>query len=328
MKFIFTFSLLATTLFCNAQVPMDQLWFAHTFSNSYTATIPENFESYSNTVALGPDVLGNAENAAMVNAGQNILFDNLILQAGSGDGNLSVSVKFKADLAFLETMTSTYSTVFMNGDCFIRIIKAGSYFIQVGLFNDNDSPDTFGYINTSYLINPSLIGEWTSVTMTYDGNPTEQILKLYVNGEFISSANHTYTCGQGGNVVYLSGTLTLGGMYGFDDSPYQGLIDEVYIHNRTLTDEEVIAVHSSTSLVDVAHLEEQLSQISIYPNPATDNIAFDLASNELVQIVDLNGRIVRSEMGYIGKNSLFIQDLPAGIYHLQSTTVHSRFIKL
>ncbi len=79
--------------------------------------------------------------------------------------------------------------------------------------------------------------------------------------------------------------------------------------------------------------ENNTSQLGIYPNPATNEIAFQLPetnSHYDFSITNLTGKIVMGKSNYMGR-SLSISQLPSGIYYMQIKTADknysSKFLK-
>ena len=96
-------------------------------------------------------------------------------------------------------------------------------------FNIGTSSGTRGG-GTTFLLEESDVSKWIHITATYDGST----VNLYKNGIFLSSANSTgklLNC----STVYISRQNTT---Y-FD--PFSGLIDEVRIWNRALSDIEIVS---------------------------------------------------------------------------------------
>jgi hypothetical protein len=69
------------------------------------------------------------------------------------------------------------------------------------------------------------------------------------------------------------------------------------------------------------NVEEEISnELGIYPNPASDKLMIDLASNAetLIRVFDASGRLVmQQESRGVGEQSLDVSSLPAGLYSVQ-----------
>lgn len=307
----------------SAQVPTDGIVFAHSFSNTYIPIIPEGLEPSSINASLvdGPQM--DPSSALGLTSGQGLQFYNDFIQAGATNGQASVSLKFKADADFIGEMQDfTYANLYNSGDFFIRIQKTTGYYIQVGLYNDNNGSFTYGYILANSEVGPDILSAWNTVTMTYDGNPLEQELVLYINGQNVAAINQSNECSQGGNVIYLNYGLTIGGI---ENQPFVGSIDEVYIHNRPLTSEEALNIHFSQSFVGVNEIKE--NNLNHYPNPVMDMINIEGFNNENIDIINAQGAKVMTQRMTIGRNQWDLNTLPSGIYFIKTSQGSTKFVK-
>ena len=75
---------------------------------------------------------------------------------------------------------------------------------------------------------PSPIGAWTHIALTYDGS----MLRLYVNG--VQAA----TLAASGTIQASSSPLWIGGNQPYGEY-FNGLIDDVRVYNRALSDAEI-----------------------------------------------------------------------------------------
>jgi glucose/arabinose dehydrogenase len=109
-----------------------------------------------------------------------------------------------------------------------------AYFLNASNSNGPLLPSgggTFG-ATTAYVSGStaSPVGVWTHVALTYDG----ATLKLYVNGVLANSQARTGTIQSGTNPLWIGGNSPYG-------EYFQGLIDELRIYNRALTQAEIQA---------------------------------------------------------------------------------------
>ncbi|MDQ1328108.1 MAG: hypothetical protein QG641_1393 [Candidatus Poribacteria bacterium] len=77
------------------------------------------------------------------------------------------------------------------------------------------------------------IGSWNHVAITYNGS----IMKIYINGKLDKEGNP----GWGGKVIKLDTKLDKGriGQNIRNDEPFPGIIDEVAIYRRELSEDEI-----------------------------------------------------------------------------------------
>jgi hypothetical protein len=67
---------------------------------------------------------------------------------------------------------------------------------------------------------------------------------------------------------------------------------------------------------------------SVYPNPCQEFITLVSNQSSSFQIIDLNGKICKSGVVYVGENQINVMDLPTGIYAIKSSVGPSlRFFK-
>jgi hypothetical protein len=125
-------------------------------------------------------------------------------------------------------------TVSQSGWRTIMQRQADSYFLNASNSDGPLRPSGGGTLggDTQYLSGPTAnpVNAWTDVAFTYDG----ATLRLYINGTQVASR------AAGGAIQTTNNPLWIGG-----NSPYgeyfTGLIDEVRIYNRALTQTEIQA---------------------------------------------------------------------------------------
>jgi hypothetical protein len=324
MKIIFTSIFSLFTLLSFAQVPTQDLIFAHDFNGIFSAAIPENLAPYYNDATLGQDNQMTEQRALSLEAGQNMRFYNDFLQAGATNGQLTVSLKFSADYESVLNMPSgTYANLYNSGDCFIRILKTSVYFLQIGLNNGNNSGTSFGYITIALPIDIGFINNWNSISMVYFGTAAAQNLELHYNGEPVAINTENFECEQGGNVIYLNYDMVIGDI---NNQPFTGSIDELFIHNRALSPSEIWNIHNSSSFVGVNEADQQTS-FNVYPNPTNDVLFVESLSNDLIEIRDIQGALITQQKMQIGINQINTSELAPGIYLVKSNNTTKKFIK-
>ncbi len=85
-----------------------------------------------------------------------------------------------------------------------------------------------------------LTDEWQFVVGTWDGT----YLKLYINGELVKQTDKF----AGYSVAESTESLWIGGMAG-EERTVNGIIDEVRIYNRALTEEEIKAIYENNTFI-------------------------------------------------------------------------------
>jgi hypothetical protein len=145
------------------------------------------------------------------------------------------------------------------------------------------------------LSNPNLISNsiWALLTTTYDGNS----VKFFVNGNFINSFIQTGTTPSNLNNVRFGANSV------FTNSWLNGILDDVGIWNRALTDCEIKDVYN-------AQLNSVTGSISVSPQPVTIGSSVLLSTASQTQNVQwqtapaaLNWQNVPNNANYSGGTS-------------------------
>ncbi len=196
------------------------------------------------------------------------------------------------------------------------------------------------------------LDEWSHLGITYDGSTNT--LNLYVNGankktaEFgtvngFTSIQYISANVSGYNVV---GDLIFGGAskVGFDpntsqvgyvsaEKMFDGLIDDFFIYNRVLSDEEILTIKELTNEPSTNNINEiRMNQFTISPNPVKSNL--DLSSWEIgntYTITTTSGQVVL--MGSLNESKVIsTETFVPGLYFVQindnqGKIFSSKFIK-
>jgi hypothetical protein len=118
------------------------------------------------------------------------------------------------------------------------LLKEGAGTMAYEMYANNDVSRPAAYFTTpggairavtGTAVMPS--NAWTHLAMAYDG----AAMRLYVNGVLVRSVART------GAILVTDGPLHIGGNEVWGGEFFQGLIDEVRIYNRALTQAEIAA---------------------------------------------------------------------------------------
>jgi hypothetical protein len=111
---------------------------------------------------------------------------------------------------------------------------AGMGYWDIGYKNNN------GIWNSPPGITSSTIplNQWTFIASIYDSNSVAQ-QRVFINGNKYSESTLSDRGTLNSNITYI-------GSYGPNNRPYSGLIDEVRIYNRALSDAEIQAIYNAT----------------------------------------------------------------------------------
>ena len=78
--------------------------------------------------------------------------------------------------------------------------------------------------------------------------------------------------------------------------------------------------------VGVPEVENHNTHMSVYPNPATDQIGIVLSQNADIVIYNIMGQVVMTAEGHAGANTLNISNLTSGIYFVNAGNETQKFI--
>jgi hypothetical protein len=298
------------------------------------------------------DVTGNGHNGTPYNLLPAVGRDGSTGSAMYFNGtNSYIDVPYKADLNLDSfSICATIKVIsFYPGQCQANfILNRGTQFYSgnYGLMyydnaydNDNCSAldttqETFsplignnGYSGPSLYYTPTIANNtWYSVVETFDGTN----VTVYVNGVLKTSVALT-GAPIGTSAEGLSIGANRSGQFGQYPYNVHGIIDDVKLYGRALTQADAIAYTAST--LGIASNNHEISS-SIYPNPASSELHLDLTAastdfsyaicNELGQQL-LTGRVNSSH------SILDISQLATGFYYLRlnsgTKSLTSRFVK-
>lgn len=125
--------------------------------------------------------------------------------------------------------------------------------------------------------------QWQHVVATYNGSAgtnSGQSWKFYVNGVFFPSATTGQFNDQGGASISGNGNAKIGSHYSGSSGFFPGLIDEVEIFNRILTQADVTRLFNADSLGKCALTDLSLSK-SDAPDPVAEanNLVYTLTAH-------------------------------------------------
>ncbi len=197
--------------------------------------------------------------------------------------------------------------------------------------------------------------EWTHIAYVFDSPVT----RLYINGELADESDGVYVTNNGNmidlpfatfiqvqnvgdksaeigaqldpdaaTVAYLNDT--------WDPGPrnyFTGSLADLQMYNYALSNEEIGNIRNSA--LNFLHLtgigDNTLSNIKVYPNPATDILHIQGVQKCTVSVIDYTGKTLL-QMNLNGENQINIGHLPEGLYFLkiESESIKSitRFTKM
>lgn len=151
-------------------------------------------------------------------------------------------------------------------------------------------------------------GNAAMITVCYDG----KIMTMYIDGQLVSFKTQTGKIKQT-NIPVLIGQMTP------DEANYnfRGLIDEVMVFNYALAPEAIEELYQKSVLKN-KDPEDRMSQLTLFPNPAKEEIHIQLnrrGINGRVEVIDLSGRVVKNiRVSSTEKVSIDVSGLNPGVY--------------
>lgn len=85
--------------------------------------------------------------------------------------------------------------------------------------------------------------------------------------------------------------------------------------------------HIMPNLMTTSKMESKRCETSsIYPNPTKDFVNIELQEDSLVEIIDINGKVVKALELSAGVNNVNVSDLPNGIYNIKTKDSVSKLV--
>jgi hypothetical protein len=268
---------LFTLFFCfiiNAQVPSyvptDGLVAYYPFNGNANDESGNGNNGTVNGATLISDRFGNANNAYSFDG----IDDFIDISNTSGlisSQGLSLSIWTKN---YNPNSSSNQQFLFLIGNNpNVRILmRDESNQVSGSILNCNCSDDLY----SSHTLNPN---QWTHIVLTY--NLEIGLQKLYINGVNVDSKTESMT------TYYTTNNRAKRiGSYGFNNHYFNGNLDDAAIWNRPLTEQEIANLYTSdtsnecsTLVINTGVLSTNPvtynNTVSIYPNPANDQITID-----------------------------------------------------
>jgi hypothetical protein len=160
--------------------------------------------------------------------------------------------------------------------------------------------------------NPIPTGEWVHIAATYDGVTA----KLYLNGLLVGSGVY------GTNILPSSFSFTVASQADVPNNQLPGVLDDILVYNRPLTDSEIEGIFNVLSIED---LDAFSNNIQIFPNPV--NYSFTFSYNQTMgtlvsyTISDISGSIITKQNISSLDQNVDISNLSNGIYLLTFNSI-------
>ena len=230
-----------------AQAPTSGLVYRQDFTGNFNVTSTLNATSSANTATLTTDEFNNASNAGSFALGQTLEYPmatNTHLQVGNTNAQITISANVYIDPTWLDGVASNqYITFLMSGNSYMRLLKSGgAYYMQCGVFNNNPTANSFGYLGAEGLFNPQ--NGWNTIIMTYGPEVAPNIgaaIRIYANGVYTGFRTAASAMNQNLGYTVATDKLVLGRATSTSQN-FKGKMDRVLIYDRCLTAAEVLAI--------------------------------------------------------------------------------------
>lgn len=153
--------------------------------------------------------------------------------------------------------------------------------------------------NSSAGISIPSNNNWFNIVLIQDSTNN----RIFINGSIVT----TFTCGT--FITPTNYPLFIGYDPHNVDEFFSGAIDEVRIFDRALSIQE-INVLTSVSVLGIIQ-----QKVSTYPNPSAGLFTFDgIEKNTVLEVFDITGRMIQSEIYTNSTNKIDISNKAKGIY--------------
>lgn len=179
-------------------------------------------------------------------------------------------------------------------------------------------------LGTDHAIKNDDLNKWIHFAVTYDGTK----MKLFINGSKVDELTTSGNAVNSGLVHFDNAGLHFGGLVDPDDGsityPFTGSIDDVYLHEDTLTETEVANLYSASTL-SIDDLDNN-EKFNVYPIPVYNNLNITGLSKPVTYLISsIEGKTIKNG---VFQESIDVSDLKSGLYFLQVETKDPvKFIK-
>lgn len=315
---ITSFTLCFFTLLSFGQIPSNGLAGYWPFSGNATDVSPNANNGTVSGATITIDRLGNINGAYSFDGINDYIIvpdDNSI----NFTNNHSVSVWFKTNSPIIngewagclvnkeETVGSRSYYMFLSqpGGCCADSL---SYY----MFNTNDVLKKSTLKFSNYYDD-----KWHMITISY--NYTAGVAKIYVD----ALLKKTVTLGQ-----FNLQQTTFPLIFGASNNPtggyrwfYKGLLDDICLYNRVLTDAEILSIFTDNSYLGNPIINIGKNDISVFPNPSNNSIILSTNisyyNSIKVEIINTTGSILLNTELQTLNQRIDISSLPEGIYFIR-----------
>ncbi|MFA5819915.1 MAG: SBBP repeat-containing protein [Bacteroidales bacterium] len=212
----------------------------------------------------------------------------------------------------LNISTSGNTIICKGSDTTICVFAAGGVSPYQYLWSNSSttSCQTVNPVNTTNY----------SVTVTDACTATSSILTVTVD----SASQPTIT--QNGNILFSTAASSY--QWNLNGNPINGATGQMYaplvsgVYSVTVANANGCSATSDTISVVVTGLSDlsDNKNIYIYPNPATDNLTIEAPQKSTIEILDIQGQLIKTFAINGNKTSINVSAFPSGMYFVKAKT--------
>ncbi len=230
------------------QVPTNGLIFRQDYTGNFSDTSTSNATIVENGATLTTDEYNTTASAGNFDLQQRMVYPFSYTPQLIATTQLSISVKVYVDPVWFSSLASgQYVTFLTYGDSYMRILKTGSgYLLQCGVFNNNPTAGSYGYLGVSGA-SIDLATGWNTITMTYGPELPPNLggaLRTYVNGVYLGNTMRAVIVPDNQPVVANPNQFLVLGRASTPNQNFKGKLDRVLVYNRCLHPSEVLAIQN------------------------------------------------------------------------------------
>jgi hypothetical protein len=321
MKTIFTIAFIALSFNVFAQIPKTGLVAYYPFSGNAndSSTNANDGTVYGSTLTI--DRFGNTNSAYSFNGTNNYIevVHSSTLQFALHQQSISCWVKITQipisidEQAIFEKMEQHLGTdPTGNSAQGFKVVFASSGDIYYSIKSGSSS----NWCSVTIPINLLSMNQYYNIAFTNNNDS----LKSYLNGVKINSTKipSGTTIGTNSSPFLIGKELWTSN--GANMDYFKGILDDIAIYDRALTDSEIDSVYNSPNPIITGIKEFSLNNIG-YPNPTMDILYLNLTEPTNVKVISHSGQVVKVVQNCIGQIDL--SSLNNGLYIVQITNNNS-----
>ncbi len=253
----------------------------------------------------------------------------------TASSKLTISFQFKTKNPAGQVLISKSDTInnanYKQFQIGINYPSLGDSGLMFSTEHDFNCITTSGSFNNYSFSKSAIDTNWHCAIMVFDSS----YKKMYLDGILV--ANDTIKTGNMYAIDSCDGGVLKFGMWWLPDPQwYNGQLDEIRFYKRILNTEELDSVCKNViEIIDdnpSSVANTKLNDVVLYPNPMTGNVLHITHTSAIdYQVLSMAGTKLASGKLLPDQNTIYLQELPAGVYMLRIYTdkgiSNQRFVK-